>query len=256
MQPVGPQVVAGMVLHRLDDAREVAGLFRQVTEAADDDLTCLLLMRKAPPAPFLPAEIHGAPVAGILVCHSGSIADGERAVSPIKAFGEPLADLIGPKPFTAHQTMLDAAQPYGRRYYWKSDYFDRLTDAMATVMIDHVESLTSPHSSILFMHLGGAAARLPVDHSAAGHRSARYVLNVNASWDAPPDEEHIAWARSLWQGLQPYSNGGVYMNFLSEDDMATRTDAAYGSAMERLRRVKADYDPDNFFRVNQNIAPA
>jgi FAD/FMN-containing dehydrogenase len=256
LRPVGPQVTAGLVLHPLEDGRGVLELFREVTAAADDDLTCLLVLRKAPPATFLPEAIHGAPVAGIAVCHIGSLEAGARAVQPLKSFGRPVADLIGPKPFSAHQMMFDAGNPYGRRYYWKSDYLDALSDEMIDTILDHAADLTSPHSVILLMHLGGAAARLPADHSAAGNRSAEYVFNIAASWEAPPDEAHVDWARAFWRDMHPHARG-VYVNFLTEDEVAERTNAAYGDPLyRRLAELKAKYDPENVFRINHNIKPA
>ena len=257
LRPIGPRVTAGLILYPLADGREVLELFRRVTADADDELSCLLILRKAPPAPFLPVEVHGTPVAGIAVCHIGSLEAGARAVAPIKSFGAPIADTIGPTPFAAHQTMLDAGNPYGRRYYWKSGYFDGLRDEMIDTVLDHAATVTSPHSVILMFHLGGAAARLPGDHSAAGNRSAAFVFNIAASWEAPPDDGHVAWARAFWRDMQPHANGGVYVNFLNRDDPAARVKAAYGAPLHRrLARVKATYDPENVFRINQNIEPA
>lgn len=257
LQPIGPVVTAGLILYHLEDGREVLELFREVTAAADDELSCLLILRKAPPAPFLPEDVHGAPVAGIAVCHIGSLEAGARAVAPIKSFGTPIVDLIGRKPFAEQQKMFDAANPYGRRYYWKSDYVDKLSDKMIDTILDHAAGLTSQHSAILMMHLGGAAARLPDDHSAAGNRSAEFIFNIAASWEAPPDEVHIEWARNFWRDIHPHANGGVYVNFLTEDELAERVNAAYGDPLHlRLSQVKAKYDPENVFRINQNIEPA
>ncbi len=256
-QPVGPEITGGLILYPLDQAREVVGLFREVTESADDDLCCALIMRLAPPAPFLPQAVHGSPVVGIVVCHCGAPEEAAKAVAPIKAFGNPLADVIGPMPFSKQQTLFDPSLPFGRRYYWKSDYFDQVTDDMADIMAAHSGRLTSPHSSLLFFQLGGAAARFPADHSAAGNRSARYVVNINAAWETPPDAGHVAWARDFWRDLHPHSTGGVYVNFLTGDEDMARIESAYGTALyQRLAAVKARYDPQNLFRVNQNIRPA
>jgi len=257
LHPVGPDVMAGLALYPMDRAREVIALFREITTGSDEELTAILVLRKAPPAPFLPPEVHGAPVVGIAVCHTGSLEDGAKAVRPIKVLAAPLVDLISPKPFTAHQTLFDAAQPAGRRYYWKSDYFDALNDTASEVMIAHAEKLASPHSAVLFMQLGGAAARLPANYSAAGNRDARFVANINASWEDPGDDAaNIAWARAFWEDLHPHASGGVYVNFLTDDE-AARIPSAYGEELhERLAALKAKHDPDNLFRVNQNIAPA
>jgi FAD/FMN-containing dehydrogenase len=257
-QPHGPEVVAGLVLHPMDRAREVLALFRQATASAPDGLCLLLIMRKAPPLPILPAAVHGAPVAGIAVCYSGPIEEGEELVAPIKRFGRPLADTIGRKPFITHQQFLDSGQPFGRRYYWKSDYFDALPEGADGTIIDHAMEITSPHSAVLCMHLGGAAARRPGGETAVGNRTAEYVLNMQGAWEQPAeDDTHIAWARDFWSAMRPFSSGGTYVNFLTEDADEERLRAAYGQELyAALGRIKAKYDPDNLFRANQNIRPA
>ena len=257
-RPHGPEVVAGLVLHPMSRAKEVLGLFREMTGEASDRLTCVLIMRKAPPLPILPKEVHGAPVAGVAVCYSGPLEEGEEAVSPIKRFGKPLADTIGRKPFTAHQQFLDGGQPFGRRYYWKSEYLDALPEATDETVIRHAGAATSPHSALLVMHLGGAAARIPEGATAVGNRRAELVFNIQGSWEDPAeDERHIGWARDFWSAIQPFSSGGTYVNFLTQDAGEDRVLAAYGPELYgRLAKVKAKYDPHNLFRSNQNIRPA
>jgi len=254
----GPEVVAGLVLHPMARAKEVLALFREATAKAPDGLCHLLIMRKAPPLPIIPEEAHGAPVAGIAVCYSGPPEEGEELVAPIKRFGAPLADTIGRKPFVAHQQFLDAGQPFGRRYYWKSEYLDALPEAADETIIAHATANASPHSAVLCMHLGGAAARVPEDQSAVGNRRAEFVFNVQGAWeDATEDPRHVAWAREFWSAMRPFSSGGTYVNFLTEDAEQERVRAAYGAALyDRLARIKARYDPDNLLRSNQNIRPA
>ena len=257
-QPHGPEVVAGLVLHPMERAKEVLALFREATAKAPDGLCHLLIMRKAPPLPIIPEELHGAPVAGIAVCYSGPLEEGEELVAPIKHFGQPLADTIGRKPFVAHQQFLDAGQPFGRRYYWKSEYLDAVPEAADGPIIAHATAIGSPHSAVLCMHLGGAAARLPEDRTAVGNRRAEFVFNVQGAWeDAAEDPRHVAWARDFWSAMRPFSSGGTYVNFLTEDAEQERVRAAYGAALyDRLARIKARYDPVNLFRSNQNIRPA
>ncbi len=256
-RPVGPQVVAGLVFHPMEKAAEVVALFREITAKAPDELCCLLVLRRAPPAPFLPKEVHGTPVAGIAVCYNGPIAEGEKAVQPIKAFGQPLADTIQPKPFAAHQAFLDSGQPFGRQYYWKSDYFSELSPEADTALIGHAERIASPFSAVMMMHLGGAANQVGDNATAAGNRDAEYVLVAQAAWeDATESEGHIGWARDVWQAMRPFSSGGTYVNFLTDDEGDDRVHAAYGPAIyERLVDVKTRYDPGNLFRSNQNIRP-
>jgi len=257
-QSHGPEVVAGLMLHPMARAKEVLALFREATAQAPDGLCHLLVMRKAPPLPVIPEAAHGKPVAGIAVCYSGPLEDGERLVAPLKRFGEPLVDTIGRKPFIAHQQFLDAGQPFGRRYYWKSDYLDALPAAADDTVIAHAGAVASPHSAMLVMHLGGAAARLPEDHTAVGNRAAEFVLGVQGAWeDRTEDQRHMAWARDFWSAMRPFSSGGTYVNFLTEDADEERVRAAYGTELlGRLARIKATYDPANLFRSNQNIRPA
>jgi FAD/FMN-containing dehydrogenase len=256
--PHGPEVVAGLMLHPMDQAREVLALFRDVTASASDRLCCVLIMRKAPPLPVIPEAMHGKPVAGIAVCYSGPLEEGEEAVAPIKKFGQPIVDTIGRKPFVAHQQFLDAGQPFGRRYYWKSDYFDALPAAADDTVIANAGAIRSPHSAILVMHLGGAAARVLWGETAVGNRKAEFVFNIQGAWEDPAeDSTHVAWARDFWSAMRPFSSGGTYVNFLTEDAEEERVRAAYGPDLyDRLARIKARFDPDNLFRSNQNIRPA
>lgn len=256
--PLGPQVTAGMVIHPMESAREVVGFFREFSAGASDELCCLLTLRLAPPAPFLPKEVHGKPIVGIAVCYSGSLEDGERAVRPLKEFGNPLADIIGPKPFVVHQTLFDAAMAPGRHYYWKSEYLPEFSEAAGGVLMDHAAKITSAHSSMLFFQLGGAMARFEETDTPAGNRNAAYVLNVAASWEDPAQtDEQIAWARGCWSAMQQFSTGGVNVNFLTGEEGNQRVRAAYGAAnYERLVELKNKYDPQNMFRLNQNIPPS
>jgi FAD/FMN-containing dehydrogenase len=258
--PLGPQVTAGMVVHPFARAREVIDLYREICETAPDALTCLLILRKAPPVPFLPDDVHGQPIAAIAACYAGGTAAARKATRPLKAWGRPLADTIEPKPFRDHQRLLDTAQPAGRRYYWKSDYFDRFPADLTDVLLAATEGITSPHSSILMMQLGGAMARTGEAESAVSHRDARYLVNIAASWEQAPDEPHVAWARQTFATMTPLSLGGGYVNFLTADELAAsdaRVRAAYGEdKFARLATLKAKWDPTNLFRHNQNIRPA
>ncbi len=258
--PVGPTVLGGMVVHDFRDARDVVALFRDFTAAAAPEVTTLLVLRPAPPAPFLPESVHGKLIAAIAVCYAGPVADGEAAVAPVRETGRPLADVIAPKPFRAHQAMLDAVQPPGRHYYWKSAFLDGISDAAVDTLLAHAERIGSPHSGVLLMHLGGAARREPGHETdpAVALRDAEYVLNIAASWTDPAESgNHVAWARAFWSAMRAHSSGGAYVNFLTADEYADRVGEAYRQdVVERLARVKRRYDPDNRLRHNANIAPA
>jgi len=256
--PVGPQVTAGIVIHSMEKARAVVGFFREFSATAPEELCCLLTLRLAPAAPFLPPEVHGKPIVGIAVCHSGSLEDGERAVLPLKEFGDPLADTIAPKPFVVHQTLFDVAMAPGRHYYWKSHYLPEFLEAAGKVLMGHAAKISSPHSSILVFQLGGALARFGETDTPAGNRNAAYVLNVAASWEDPTHtDEQITWARGCWSDMQQFSTGGVNVNFLTGEEGDKRVRAAYGDAnYKRLVEIKNKYDPHNMFRLNQNIPPS
>jgi len=256
LQPVGPQVLAGLILYPMEDAPEVLEFYQHFTAEAPDEVSTLAVLRVAPPAPFLPVEIHGKPVIGIGVCYAGPVEEGQEAVRLLKEFGSPLIDLVTPKPFLAHQTMLDAASPSGRRYYWKSGYFDNLGDEACKTLVKHASNLSSPMTAILLFHLGGAISRMDEHESAAGNRQATHVLNIQSAWEDPAEtDRHVAWTRDLWQAMQPFSTKGVYVNFLSEDEGPERIRAAYPSSYSRLEAIKKKYDPMNLFRMNQNILP-
>jgi FAD/FMN-containing dehydrogenase len=258
LHPVGPKVTAGMIVYPLEQARPVLTFLREYAAAAPDNLTTMAFLRLAPPAPFLPKEIHGRPVVGVAVCHTGPLEEGARLVQPLKDFGRPLADLIGAKPYTAHQTLFDAGQQPGPHYYWKSEYLPGLSDEAINTAIGHAANITSPLTGILIFQLGGAASRVDPDATAAAHREAAFVLNINTSWREPAEtDRHVGWARNFWKAMRPFSTGGVYVNFLSADEGQDRVRAAYGSAKyERLVALKRKYDPTNFFQINQNINPA
>ena len=258
LHPVGPVVVAGLRLYPMDQADAVLRFYRDFAANAPDELGTLAVLRMAPAAPFLPREIHGQPVVGIAVCYAGSVEEGERAVQPLKAFGTPVSDGIGPKPYTQHQTLLDSGVPAGRHYYWKSEYLAALTDETSATLVHHAPRMTSPLTSVLLFQLGGAIGRVPEDASAASHRDAAYVLNIQSSWlDAAEAARHVAWTREFWVAVRPLAMGGVYVNFVGADEGVERVKAAYDTdKLQRLAALKARYDPTNFFRVNQNIQPA
>jgi FAD/FMN-containing dehydrogenase len=258
MRKHGPTVMAGLVAHPMDRANDVISFYREFSEAAPDDLTCVLLLRVAPAVPFLPTDIHGKPVALIIVCHAGPLDEAAKDLKPLKEFGSPVADTIEPKPFAVHQAALDATQPPGRYYYWKSDYMSGVTAAAQETILESTAEFPSPESALLVFQLGGAAARIDDGISAAAHRDAAYVLNVASSCIDPGKIDACrTWARDTWSAMRPHSTGGAYVNFLTEDEGDDRTLEAYGKEKyDRLAALKTKYDPANFFRVNRNIAPA
>ncbi|HMQ93595.1 MAG TPA: FAD-binding oxidoreductase [Amaricoccus sp.] len=256
LHPVGPEIVGGAVAWPASAAEDVLELYRSLAEAAPRELTLVALMRPAPPAPWLPPEMHGKPIVVILACHSGDPAEGERLVAPIKAFGTPVGDVLVRRPYAQLQTMLDATQPKGKRYYWKSEYLAGVEPALCDELIAHAGRIRSPHAAIALFQLGGALNELDEDHSPAGNRQARYVFNVTGAWDRPEeDAANIEWARAAWTGMKRFSTGGTYLNFLTADEGDERTAAALGSALPRPAGIKRAWDPQNVFRTNRNLLP-
>jgi FAD/FMN-containing dehydrogenase len=256
LYPVGPDVTAGGIAWRAESAGEVLEMFRAVMEKAPPELVCVPALRIAPPAPWLAKEVHGKPIVALFVCHSGQLAEGEKLVAPIKAFGRPVGDILQRRPYVSQQSLLDATQPKGRRYYWKSEYLPGLEPDLLKTMIRHAETIPSPHSAILLFPLYGALNRLPEGHSAVGNRDSAWVLNITASWEkAEDDKTNIEWARAAWEEMRGFSTGGTYINFLTEDENENRVHAAYRQNYDRLLEVKKNWDPANLFRMNKNIAP-
>ena len=257
LHPVGPRVLAGVILHSAERAPAVLRFYRDFVAAAPEDLTTIVNLRKAPPAPFLPSHLHGRAVVIIALCYAGPLEHGEQILAPLRRFGEPLIDLIQVTPYTAHQGMFDASVPHGLRYCWKSDYLGPLSDAIIDTMVAHAWQAPSPTSYTILFHLGGAIRRVDGAATAFEDRSAEHALNINAVWaDPQATERQITWARSFWEAMHPLSTGGVYVNFLGEEG-ADRVRAAYGpDKYLRLAALKRTYDPTNLFRLNQNIPPA
>jgi FAD/FMN-containing dehydrogenase len=257
LHPVGPEIVGGVVAWPASEAPKVLALYREMAAQAPPELTLVAMLRNAPPAPWLPKEAHGKPMVGIVACHTGTPEEAERAVAPIKNFGKPIGDILIRRPYAQMQMLLDATQPKGRRYYWKSEYLPRVDAEICEHAIEHASTIPSPHSAIILFQIGGALNQLAADHSPVGNREARVVLNVASSWETPGDDDaNIGWTRGVWSDLRRFSTGGTYINFLTEEEGPERTAAALGGALERLAAVKAKWDPQNVFRTNRNIPPA
>ncbi|HEX5761261.1 MAG TPA: FAD-binding oxidoreductase [Thermoanaerobaculia bacterium] len=256
LHPVGPEIVGGAIAWRAEAAAEVLAMYRELVAQAPPELTCAALLRRAPPAPWLPREVHGRPIVALLVCYSGPVEEGERQLAALKSFGAPVGDVVQRRPYVSQQSLLDATQPKGRRYYWKSEYLPGLAPELLALVVEHAERIVSPHSAVILFPVGGAVAALPEDHSAAGNRDAAVVLNITAAWESAADDgPNVEWARAAWRDMRRFSTGGTYVNFLTEEEGSERIRAAYGANYERLVEVKTTWDPENLFRTNKNIAP-
>jgi FAD/FMN-containing dehydrogenase len=256
LYPVGPEIVGGIVAWPASEASKVLELYRTFAETAPHELTLVALMRPAPPAPWLPKEVHGKPIVALLACYSGRPEDGEKAVAPIKSFGRPIGDVLVRRPYLQIQSLLDATAPKGRRYYWKSEYLSRIEPVLCEKAIEHAAKIRSPHSAVILFQIEGALNQLGEEHSPVGNRDARYVLNLASAWEqAGEDTANIEWAREAWNDMKSFSTGGTYINFLTEDEGPERIEAALGKGLKRLTEVKAKWDPENVFRTNRNIKP-
>jgi hypothetical protein len=247
--PVGPLITGGLVAHPAEKAREVMGFWSDFVKTAPDELTSYCGVTGAPDGSGL--------ICAIIAAHCGGLEEGARAVQPLKEFGPPVMDAMGPIPFVAHQSLLDGANPPGRLVYWKSEFLRELSPALLDTIASHAVRMPSPFNLALLEHMHGAYNRVDAGRTAFGQRDAHFNLVVIASWTDPAESDaNIAWARGLIAAVQPFTTGGVYFNYLGADDGADRVRAAAGKNYERLAEVKRRYDPSNMFRYNQNIEPA
>jgi FAD/FMN-containing dehydrogenase len=256
LHPVGPVVLGGPIFYPGEMAGEILRYVRDFVSGIDDDLTLLVNLATAPPVPFIPEEWHGKRMIGIVAAYAGPVADGEAAVAPLRRLAEPVADLMGPIPYTALQTLLDPLWGPGPHSYMKAGYLGGLDDQAIDALIAGHAAMSSPMSEIHVQHLGGAVSRVASDATAFGDRSAPYVLNVIARTpSAEGYPESVAWGRGLHDSLSHALTGGTYVNFLSAGEGDDRVRDAYRTNYDRLVAVKTEYDPANLFRLNQNITP-
>lgn len=253
----GPTVLAGPVAWAFEDAPEVLREVAAAMREAPNEVSCLTVLRRAPPAPFLPEEAHGEMILLIAMIYAGDPDEGEAALAPLRDVGDPIADAVGPRPYVAFQSMFDKANAPGARNYWKSHYLAGLTDDAIDALCERAAQMTSPESAVGMLSLGGAIADQPADATAYPHRDAPWALNITARWREAEDENrHVEWARRSFDEMMPFSTGGVYVNFISEGEGDERVRAAYGDEMyERLTELKTTWDPENVFHRNQNVKP-
>jgi FAD/FMN-containing dehydrogenase len=256
LHPLGPEVYGGLVVCPLEAAKGALVKYREATATMPEELTVWSVTRLAPPLPFLPPEVHGKPVVVFASCYTGPVENGPAALEPVRHFGQPCGEHLGPMPYAAWQKAFDPLLTPGERNYWKSHNLAELQDGLIDTLIDAIATLPSPQCEIFFGQIGGATLRVAPEATAYPNRDALYVMNVHGRWTDPADDARcIAWARGFFEASAPYALGSVYVNFLTEDERA-RVNAAYGPNMERLIAIKTRYDPQNLFAHNQNIQPA
>jgi len=246
LHQVGPTIVGGLVLHPFQRAAEVLAFYNAFMKTAPDELVAAAVLTTAP---------DGHKACGIAVAYPGDLAEGERLVTPIKQFGPPILDVIGPMPYLAQQAMLEQAMPPNLLNYWKAEFVPEVSAEVIAIAVDAFSRVPSPTSSVLFFPIRGAASRVRPEATAFPHRGG-YHLGIYSLWNDPAQNDaNVAWVRRMWAAIQPHTAGGVYVNELGDDEGRERVLAAYGDNYERLARIKAQYDPENLFCLNANIAP-
>lgn len=255
LHPVGPEILAGLIVFPFAQAQQVLTHYRQFASAAPEDLSVWVVLRQAPPLPFLPENVHGQEVVVLPIFYAGAVAEGQKLVERLRTFGDVLGEHIGAQPYTQWQKAFDPLLAPGARNYWKSHNFTELGDGALDAIIEYAGKLPSPQCEIFIGHIAGAANRVAPGAMAYAHRDAKFVLNVHGRWDSPAqDAICVEWARAFFNASAPYASAGAYVNFMTEEE-GNRVAAAYGSNYDRLVQIKRRYDPENVFHLNQNIKP-
>jgi FAD/FMN-containing dehydrogenase len=256
LNPVGPEILAGPIFWPMDEAPELLRFYRDWIADCPDELTTSVVQRKAAASAVVPSELVGERVVAIVCCYAGPVEDGERVVRPLKEFGSPVLDLCGPRPFVSAQSMFDAGYPHGWWYYVRSCDVAELSDDVIDVMVEFGSQITSPITTAGIWQRGGAVARVGEDDTAFNGRMAGHTFNINGNTKTSEGfEAEREWARAYWSALEPFHTS-VYVNFLMEEGQDRIRDAYGKTKYDRLQTLKRKYDPENFFCLNQNIAPA
>lgn len=255
LHPVGPEVLTGLIVFPFEQAKRLLTQYREYVDTMPDDLNVWAVLRQAPPLPFLPETVHGKEVVIFPFFYTGDTEEGMRLIEPLRRFGQAHGEHIGSQPYTAWQQAFDPLLTPGARNYWKSHNFTALQDGALETVIEYAGKLPSPQCEIFIGLIGGQASRVAADATAYAHRDAKFVLNVHSRWETPAEDNRcITWAREFFEAAKPHATGGVYVNFLTQDE-SERIAAAYGPNYDRLVQLKNRYDPQNLFRLNQNIQP-
>lgn len=249
------EVLAGIVLHRMEDATDVLRAFADFMADAPDDVNGYAGFGEGTPELGVPEALQGESLVVLFLFHAGPIEAGSEELAPVRDIGEPIVDAVQPIPYTEWQQSFDHRWEEGYRHYWKSHFLETLSDDAIETIVDHADGLPTPSSSVFIEWMGGAIARADADATAFPHRDAVASLTIAPMWSDPVDDEaNIDWARRFFDATAPYATGNVYVNYLSDDE-EDRVRAAYGDHYDRLVQLKQEWDPDNLFSSNQNIAP-
>ncbi|MGE3917392.1 MAG: FAD-binding oxidoreductase [Hyphomicrobiaceae bacterium] len=248
LHPVG-EVLGGLVLYPLEQAADMLRFYRDFCATLPDEAEAYAGLLTSP---------DGVPLGAMVLGYNGSLAEGAKVLAPARSFGTPAADLVGPMPYAARQAMLDQPNAvHGLHRYWRSAFTETISDDLVRAMVDGASRFSSPLSALLLFYLHGAITRVPAEATAFGARKAQWDFDAIGQWkDGGESEQHIAWVRQLWSGVEPHLQGNAYINHISADDRPEKIRASYGANHARLRTIKAKYDSANLFRVNSNISPA
>jgi FAD/FMN-containing dehydrogenase len=256
LHPVGPIVLAGVLLYPAEQATQVLRNYRDFMAQAPRELGGALAFMTAPPAPFVPPGLQGRPAVGVVAAWFGDLARGSQVLAPLRGFGSPPVDVIQPMPYLALQGMIEGGLPNGRRNYWRSDNLGGLPDAAVDAIASQAAAVTSPLTQIIVIPLGGAVADVPEDATALGGRAAPWQVHCYGIWEGADDAPHVAWVKATEQAIRPHVVNGVSLNFVS-DAGNDRVRATFGEdKYRRLVALKDQYDPENVFRLNQNVPPS
>jgi FAD/FMN-containing dehydrogenase len=256
LHEVGPTVLGGMLVYPAAMAGDLVRFWRDFMSTAPDEVGSAVAFITAPPEEFVPEPVRGHPVVGVILCYTGPMEEGERVLAPLRQFGPPGVDLVGPMPYVAVQQLIDAANPKGMLNYWTADFLAELPDEAVDTLVGHATNPVSPHSQIIIFPGGGAIARVPEDATAFGQRDAPFHAHFLSMWvDAADTERNIAYTRAIAGAMKPWATGRAYLNFIGDEP--GRVEVAFGpERYARLQTLKAKWDPTNLFRHNQNIPPA
>jgi FAD/FMN-containing dehydrogenase len=257
LHPVGPIITAGLLLYPRAQARDVIHFYRDYIAKAPDRVGGGVALLTAPPEEFVPEALRGQPAIGVVFCYVGSVEEGAEAARSLREFGSPAVDIIQPMPYTAVQMMLDAGSPRGVREYFKIDWLSDLPDEAIDIVVERAEALPAPFGQLILGPMGGAVAQMDSGAMALEVPDAPWVYFCLAMWmDPSEDERNIAWARDFAEAMRPFGVGTALPNFIEPDEGVARLRASYGEEKyARLVELKRRWDPDNLFRLNQNIAP-
>jgi FAD binding domain/Berberine and berberine like len=255
LDPVGPTVLAGPIFWPIEESPRLMRFYRDWIAEAPDELMTIVVHRKAPPLDFVPKELHGKLVVSVACCYAGSIEEGEKALRPLKTFGSPVLDACEPKPYVSHQAMFDPSFPHGWWYYIRACDVAELSDEVIDITVDHSMRIGSPRTAFPIWQLGGALARVDDDEAAFNGRSAGHTFNISGITETREGfDEEREWCRNFWSALEPHHTS-VYVNFLMDQGEEGIRQAYGPDKYDRLKALKRRWDPDNFFRLNQNIPP-